>query len=68
MASRSPILSEDQIASLQHAREGIVSERLDRSRRVKDTSTLDACLEDIDRILADHQAALADMAGVSAHG
>jgi hypothetical protein len=62
------ILSEQQVADLNAARDHLMSVKLDRSRRVLPLAATEAALADINRILANHQAAPAYVAGVQAHG
>ena len=67
MKKRSAILTEQQVAALQWARDGLMSIKLDRSRRVMDTSRIDAALAQIETQMITHRAALARMAGVVVH-
>lgn len=60
------ILTEQQVAALQEARDGLMSIKLDRSRRVMDTSRIDAALAQMEDTMAAHLAALAHLAGVDA--
>jgi hypothetical protein len=64
----SQILPEHQVAALNAARDTLMSQKLDRSRRVLPTSEIDAALARVETILLNHRAALARAAGVSIHG
>ena len=68
MHKPSRILTEQQVHALQVTRDGLMSIKLDRSRRVMDTSRIDAALAQIETQLINHRAALAKAAGVTVHG
>ena len=65
MRKPSKILTEQQVAALMEARDHLMSDRLDRSRRVMDTSAIDATLAQIETMMVNHRAALARAAGVT---
>lgn len=68
MRKPSAILTEGQVACLAKCRDGLMSLKLDRSRRVMSTSAIDTALADIETKMVAHRAALAQVAGVLTHG
>jgi hypothetical protein len=68
MRKPSQILSEQQLTALMARRDVLMSEKLDRSRRVLPTREIDEELAWIETRLIAHRSALAKAAGVMIHG